>query len=76
MVILYASRIEKDCCSVKTNNDADCLTTLVTEWRMTGDVDLPWRPRIELTGQTRFTLDKAKGGRIVDYYEKWVIVIL
>ena len=44
---------------------------MYTEWRMSGDVKLPWRPRIELTGRTKFSLAPGKGGRIVDYYEQW-----
>ena len=40
-------------------------------WRMSGAVNLPWRPRIELTGNTILSYDTNKGGRIVDYYERW-----
>lgn len=41
-------------------------------WRMSGQVLLlPWNPRIELTGNTSYTLDTQKDGRIIDYYESW-----
>lgn len=40
-------------------------------WRMSGGIRLPWNPRIELTGQTRYTLDIANDNRIIDYFETW-----
>ena len=40
-------------------------------WRMGGDLALPWQPRIELTGRTRFYYSPARGGRIVRYVESW-----
>ena len=42
-------------------------------WRMGGDLALPWQPRIELTGRTRFYYSPARGGRIVRYVESWDI---
>ena len=42
-------------------------------WRMGGDLSLPWQPRIELTGRTRFYYSPARGGRIVRYVESWDI---
>jgi len=40
-------------------------------WRMSGGIKLPWNPRIELTGQTRYTLDTTNDNRIIDYFETW-----
>lgn len=40
-------------------------------WRMSGGIRLPWRPRIELVGQTTFRIDPSEGGRVVDYHEIW-----
>jgi hypothetical protein len=45
-------------------------------WRMGGDLNLPWQPRIELTGRTRFYYSPVRaraGGRIVRYVEAWDI---
>jgi len=44
---------------------------VVASWRMSGGVRLPWRPRIELRGRTRYTYDPARKGRIVRYDEYW-----
>ena len=41
-------------------------------WTMRGDLALPWRPRLELDGRTRFTLG-GEGGRISSYDEAWAI---
>ena len=54
----------------------DCRVDLASQqieavWRMSGAVNLPWKPRIELTGNTVLSYDKDRGGRIVDYYERW-----
>lgn len=38
-----------------------------------GDLALLWRPRVELTGCTRFFFDPARGGRVVRYRETWDI---
>lgn len=42
-------------------------------WRMVGDINLPWRPTIDLKGRTTFTYDPSSdtGGRITDYEEAW-----
>ena len=40
-------------------------------WRMYGEVGLPWRPAIDLTGSTVFTYDAARSNRVVDYAESW-----
>lgn len=43
-----------------------------TQWRMSGMVRLPWRPKIELTGNTELTYDELNNnGRIVSYFERW-----
>ena len=42
------------------------------EWRMLGDLALPWRPRLDLDGRTRYTLG-GEGGRISSYDEAWAI---
>jgi hypothetical protein len=46
-------------------------TVATAKWRMAGGIRLPWRPRIELVGQTRYTVDPARKGRIVRYDESW-----
>ena len=45
---------------------------IVAEWRMLGDLALPWRPRLDLDGRTRYTLG-GEGGRISSYDEAWAI---
>ena len=40
-------------------------------WTMNGSINLPWRPRIDIRGETTYTFDNEKSGRVVDYYEKW-----
>lgn len=40
-------------------------------WRMIGDLQLPWSPRIDLSGQTDFVYDPEKGNRVVKYVEVW-----
>ena len=42
------------------------------EWRMLGDLALPWRPRLDLDGRTRYTLG-GEGGRISSYDEAWAL---
>ena len=42
------------------------------EWRMVGDLRLPWKPRLDLDGRTRYTLGGV-GGRISAYDEAWAI---
>ena len=41
-------------------------------WRMVGDIAVPWKPRLDLRGCTRYTLG-GDGGRIVRYDESWAI---
>ena len=48
-------------------------------WRMTGDLNLPWRPRIDLTGQTTLGFMNAgveRGCLIVSDREEWGISAL
>jgi Uncharacterized conserved protein (DUF2358) len=59
MVVLYDCKIDLEVKEIKAL------------WRMSGDIKLPWKPRIELTGNTVLSYDADKGGRIVDYYERW-----
>lgn len=40
-------------------------------WQMQADLALPWKPAINLCGQTVFTYDAEQGNRIVDYAESW-----
>jgi hypothetical protein len=42
-------------------------------WRMGADLELPWQPRIELTGRTRFYFSPSRRGRITRYVEAWDI---
>jgi hypothetical protein len=60
-VVLYS--LKKD----EENNQVKAV------WRMSGEItSLPWNPRIELRGNTRYTYDAIENnGRIVDYFERW-----
>lgn len=60
LVILYDLKYD--------NNEQ---TTIKGRWRMSGGVKLPWKPRIEITGQTKYTLDSNNDNRIIDYFETW-----
>lgn len=51
----------------------DAESCVVARWRMTGRFRLPWRPVLDLTGETRFTYAPAAGGRVVRYDERWDI---
>ena len=44
---------------------------VVAKWRMVGDIKLPWTPRIDIGGQTRYS--PGKDGRIQTYSEQWDI---
>ena len=67
LVVLYSSQL-----SPESNR-------ISAKWRMSGGVNLPWKPRIELTGETQFTYNEGGGeegespGLIRDYYEQWDI---
>lgn len=58
-VELFDARLDK------ASNCIEC------RWRMSGGINLPWRPRIELRGRTRYSYDAARQGRIVRYDEFW-----
>ena len=45
---------------------------ICASWRMAGTIELPWKPRIDLRGQTRFRYRAPEeGGRIYEYIETW-----
>ena len=44
---------------------------VVAKWTMLGKVSLPWSPRINVGGKTRYT--PGEDGRIESYFEKWDI---
>ncbi|CAE7338561.1 unnamed protein product, partial [Symbiodinium pilosum] len=44
---------------------------VVAKWAMVGKVSLPWSPRINVGGKTRYT--PGADGRIESYFEKWDI---
>ena len=52
-------------------NDDSSQSQVSAKWRMVGVLNLPWRPKIDLVGRTRFRYDSSKGNRIVDYFETW-----
>lgn len=59
-------------CELKKIELLDDGSAIVAEWRMVGDLALPWRPRLDLDGRTRYTLG-GEGGRISSYDEAWGI---
>eukprot|EP00438_Fugacium_kawagutii_P003369 Skav228250 [mRNA] locus=scaffold3112:245486:246094:+ [translate_table: standard] len=44
---------------------------VTAKWRMVGDVQLPWSPRIDIGGRTRYI--PGSDGRIQSYSEQWDI---
>lgn len=58
-----------DLYSTTVDLDTSCVWA---EWRMRGDIRLPWRPVLDLRGRTRYTFDPARKGRIVAYDEYWL----
>ena len=46
-------------------------TSVIACWRMYGELRLPWRPCIDLSGRTVFSYSAERGGRIVEYLETW-----
>ena len=44
---------------------------VVAKWSMIGSVSLPWSPRINVGGKTRYT--PGEDGRIKSYFEQWDI---
>ena len=57
-------------CVLRTIELVDEGKVVEATWRMVGDLKLPWNPRLDLNGRTRYTLGGA-GGRIVSYDESW-----
>ena len=53
-------------CELKTIRIVDGGEAVEAEWRMLGDIALPWSPRLDLDGRTRYTLG-GEAGRIVAY---------
>lgn len=49
------------------------LTSVRVRLLCRGDLDFFWRPRVELTGCTRFFYSEERGGRVVRYRETWDI---
>jgi pimeloyl-ACP methyl ester carboxylesterase len=59
--------------SLRLVDDADDgLPCIEAQWRMTGDLALPWKPRLDLEGRTLYTLG-GEGGRISSYDEAWAV---
>jgi len=46
---------------------------IIAEWEMEGRIRLPWRPRIKLQGETRYTFSPSLRNKIVRYDESWGI---
>ena len=59
-------------CELKSIALVDGGEAVEAEWRMLGDLALPWKPRLDLDGRTRYTLG-GEGGRIVAYEESWAV---
>jgi len=59
-------------CVLRTIELVDEGKAVEATWRMVGDLKLPWNPRLDLNGRTRYTLGGA-GGRIVSYDESWAL---
>jgi hypothetical protein len=38
-----------------------------------GSFSLPWKPKLDITGRTVFTMSPDRGNRIVSYDEQWSI---
>ena len=55
--------------SLRLTDDGEAIEA---SWRMLGDLALPWKPRLDLKGRTRYTLG-GQGGRIRAYDEAWAI---
>lgn len=65
------SDVELYSCELVETSESDKVRA---RWRMTGNLRLPWRPRIDLEGQTTFTYKKYGGDRgclITAYQEEW-----
>jgi hypothetical protein len=58
--------IELYSCELDENN-----TCVVATWRMTGTFKFPWRPQLDLEGETTFTYSVELGNRVYLYDERW-----
>jgi len=50
---------------------SDTKDSIKASWRMIGALNLPWAPRIDIEGETVYTLSSESGGRIISYSESW-----
>ena len=57
-------------CELKSIQLLEDGEAVVAEWRMVGEIALPWRPRLDLDGRTRYSLG-GEGNRITFYDESW-----
>ena len=55
--------------SIKVVDDCD-KPHILARWRMFGTINLPWKPTLDLCGQTKFFYHKEEK-RVVRYYEQW-----
>lgn len=44
---------------------------VTAKWRMEGNLQLPWRPVIDVQGVTEYSFSEESGGLIERYYERW-----
>lgn len=63
--LVGAKRVDLESIALREDRGA-----VLASWRMVGDINAPWRPRLDLRGTTTFTLGGA-GGRISAYDETW-----
>mmetsp|Transcript_9116 Transcript_9116/g.13666 ORF Transcript_9116/g.13666 Transcript_9116/m.13666 type:complete len:227 (+) Transcript_9116:91-771(+) len=59
---------EVELLSCEMNQKDKCIKA---RWRMYGDINVFWNPRIDVVGRTKFSYDPSKGNRIVNYFETW-----
>ena len=62
-----ARRVELRSCELAGPN------CVLARWRMVGNLRLPWRPKIDIEGETRFTFARDEDAflRITSYEENW-----
>jgi hypothetical protein len=53
--------------SIKLERENLCV---IAKWRMVGTLKVPWKPRLDLCGQTTFFYDEEQK-RVKRYYEQW-----
>ena len=59
LIVLYNAQLDEKNHKVKA------------QWRMSGNIRLPWQPKLELTGNTALSYNPNDDGRIFDYFEQW-----